>query len=181
MKKTNSKTFPKIITLSQREFDDYCCENMLDDSTVTSATDSAFISVIGTPDCLKYWLDEEKTKHWFDKNHTNVLNLEFDDLNEDKEWDGHLFKAMTDEQADQIVEFAENIIRDAKLLGDSFKRNFYIHCRAGVSRSAAISRFLKDVYRDYFTSEFDSIPETWNSSVYRKLINAYERKHNLTN
>lgn len=177
MAKTKSKTFPKITTLPQSTFDEYCYQHILDDTTVDGTTDSAFISIIGTPDCLKYWLDEENTKHWFNRNHTNVLNLEFDDLTEDREWEGHVFKAMTDEQADQVITFVENLIREANVLGETYKRNFYIHCRAGFSRSAAISRFLKDVYKDYFTSEFDTIPETWNRGVYRKLINAYERKH----
>ena len=174
-----SRTFPKITTMPQQMFDEYCYQHLLDDSTVDNETNSAFISIIGTPDCLKYWLDESDTKHWFMRNHLNVLNLEFDDLTEDREYKGHLFKAMTDEQADQVIAFVENLIKEAELLGETFKRNFYIHCRAGFSRSAAISRFLKDVYKEYFTSDFDEIPETWNSGVYSKLLNAYYRKHEL--
>lgn len=84
--------------------------------------DKAFISIIGTEECRKYYLEED-TNHWFNNcTEDNVLNLEFDDVNEDIViWKGHTFYGITDEQAEQIVDFIE------KHKG----KDFYIHCRAG--------------------------------------------------
>ena len=46
--------------------------------------DKAFISIIGTEECRKYYLEED-TNHWFSNcTEDNVLNLEFDDVNEEE-------------------------------------------------------------------------------------------------
>ena len=45
-------------------------------------------------------------------------------------------KGLTDEQAATIYDFISNNIG----------KDFYIHCRAGVSRSQAVGRFLSDIY-----------------------------------
>ena len=72
------------------------------------------------------------------KNHINVLNLEFDDVTEDTEFNGHLLKAMTEEQAQKCVDFIENNIG----------KHIYIHCRAGISRSGAIAKFIVEFYNE---------------------------------
>lgn len=178
-KKIKSLIFPKIKVLPQTEFDKFCYEQGLDDNNVEKDTEDVFISIIGTDECLKYYLEEENTKHWFNENHSNVLNLEFDDIAMDEiEWKGHTFKGMSQEQAEKTVKFIEKFITEAKVLGDDFKRNFYVHCRAGFSRSRAIGVYLRDFYPEYFTAEypnlFDSTP---NKDVYRKLSREYYKIH----
>ena len=135
----------------------------------------AFISIIGTEECLKYWLDESNTKHYF-KDHPNVLNLEFDDIEDDVMYNGHHFKTMTMEQAEKTVDFIEEMIRKGvkKIEG---------HCRAGYSRSRAIFSFLyryckeHDIDVDYEDrNEFTTFV---NQGVLRRLNHAYWKKHNL--
>jgi hypothetical protein len=82
----------KIEVLSQYLFDEKMKELKLNDENVEN-TNMAFISIIGTPECLTYYLDEGKTKHYF-KDHPNVLNLDFDDIGDDVMYNGHHFKTM---------------------------------------------------------------------------------------
>lgn len=177
--KIDSKIFPMINVSSQNIFDLYCFSHNLDDSNVEDSTDSAFISIIGTKACLEHYLKEPNTKHWFNDNHPNVLNLEFDDLPTDEYWwYGHKFEGMTMQQASDVVDFVDKLVAEAKLMGDDFKRNFYIHCKAGISRSMAIGAFLRDFYPDYFTAEY-KLGEGYNHDVYAKLSRVWHIKHGM--
>lgn len=124
-----------IEVMSHKDFDYDMKMSGLNDDNVENVKDIVFISIIGTEDCNKYYLNEPDTKHWFSKNHTNVLNLEFDDISEDREYKGHLFKALSIDQAKQIVEFINRNINDGAI-------TFKIHCRAGISRSRAVGEFI---------------------------------------
>ena len=134
----------KIIkVLPQGVFDQEMEDRMLDDTNVEGLTDEAFISIIGTEECLVHYLDEPYTEHWFKTDHTNVLNLEFDDVDHDIEYKGHLFKAISKEQAEKTVNFIEA----------NLGKNFTIHCRAGKSRSQAIGKFIFGAYKEHFAKE----------------------------
>ncbi|MBO6254950.1 MAG: hypothetical protein J6O49_15110, partial [Bacteroidaceae bacterium] len=111
----------KVTVLSQFNFDERMKKMGLSDDNVEEQN-SAFISIIGTPECLSYYLDEGDTKHYFG-DHPNVLNLEFDDIEDDVLYNGHHFKTMRMEQAEKAVDFIENIVE--KNVDDIF-----IHCRA---------------------------------------------------
>ena len=138
----------------------------LNDATVEDEN-WAFIDIIGTPACLKYYLEEEDTHHVFNEPHDNVLNLEFDDLPCDEfKWKGHTFYGISDEQAEKIVDFIENNIN----------KNFMICCRAGKSRSQAVGEFILYFYEGF---KSDDILHTPNKEVYRKLSRAYYKKHNI--
>ena len=151
----------KIITvLSHQRFDEKMEEMGVNDSNVETFEDYAFISIIGTDECLKWYLHEEGTKHWFKEEHDNVLNLEFDDLENDIEYFGHTFKAMSEEQAEKTFHFIER----------NLGRNFIIHCRAGMSRSQGVAFFIKDTYNDWFKEEQPSMNRDFaNKGVIRKL------------
>ena len=152
----------KITVLPQQVFDEEMEKRKLDDSNVEDVKDEAFISIIGTPECLTYYLDEADTVHWFRNNHENVLNLDFDDLGEDMMYNGHLFKAMSEEQAEETVKFIE----------DNLGKSFTIHCRAGQSRSQAVGLFVKSNYKEDFADEQPTLhPEFANKGVLRKLNN----------
>ena len=70
----------------------------------------------------------------------NVLNLDFDDINEEvRHCDGG-YDALniTKEQADEAVKFI-----------DAHKDcDFYIHCNAGKSRSQAFIKYIREQYYD---------------------------------
>ena len=166
------KIAPRIAVQSHKMFDLFCLSRKLDDSNVEEDRNSAFISIIGTPACLTEYLDEPYTKHWLSENHENVLNLDFDDISQDEyEWKGNTFYGMSMQQASDTVDFVERMIADGN-------RDFYIHCRAGISRSAAVGAWLRDFYPDYFFGEY-LLRHGYNHDVYAKLSRAYYLKHGI--
>jgi len=178
MKKNEIKTFPAITVYPHNEFDVFCYKLGLNDDNVEKDTSHVFISIIGTKECLKYYLEEDDTTHWFSKEHPNVLNLEFDDIGQDEiEWKGHIFKGFSDEQAQKAFDFIEKFIEEAKEKGSDARRNFVIHCRAGMSRSQAFGAFLKDFYPEYFTAKYDNLLPHPNKHVYRKLSRCFYKKY----
>lgn len=125
----------RISVYSHNDFDTKMYRMGLDTFNVEQETDKAFISIIGTPQCIEHYLHSNDT-HYFN-NANNVLNLEFDDIDEDElHWKDQIFYGITSEQARQCVEFIE------KNIG----KNFYLHCKAGRSRSMGICRYILDMY-----------------------------------
>ena len=124
--------------------------------------DKAFISICCLPEIKKNYLEDYKHKtdeHWFTENHPNVLNLNFDDIQEDKkETAWGMAYGMTDEDANKIVEFAKQ---------NADKEDLYIHCMAGKSRSVAVGLALKE----YFGCKFGCVYgiDGRNDFVYNKL------------
>jgi predicted protein tyrosine phosphatase len=101
--------------------------------------------------------------HWFKKNHDNVLNLEFDDVESDVALDGkNKYKAFSEEQAREVAEFIDK----------NKNKTFLIHCLAGISRSGAVGRFLYDYYpwvdREWFDVNVKSRIQP-NQRVYNEL------------
>lgn len=164
----------KVTVLSQFNFDERMKKMGLSDDNVEEQN-AAFISIIGTPECLSYYLDEGDTKHYFG-DHPNVLNLEFDDIEDDVLYNGHHFKTMRMEQAEKAVDFIENIVE--KNVDDIF-----IHCRAGFSRSRAFGEFIYRYCKEHeIPLEYvdrDDYTTMYNSGVMRRLEHAYFKKYNL--
>lgn len=163
----------KIIVLSHYLFDEKMRDLHLNDDNVENEN-SAFISIIGTEECLKYWV-RENDEHYF-KNHPNVLNLEFDDIGEDVIYNGHYFKTMHIDQGEKSFEFIENMI-------SSGKNTFYIHCKAGYSRSRAFGEFIyrycmeNDIEVDYEDrNDFTTMYNVW---VFNVLNHVYCKKYML--
>lgn len=95
------------------------------DSTIDNIKDTAIVSICDT---------SGKMIHWFKRNHENVLNIDFDD-NEHPDPEAPEIHAMTEEQAVIIVDFFEK---------HTDKKNFIVHCAAGISRSAAVATCFMD-------------------------------------
>ena len=130
----------RINVFSHNDFDEKMYRLGIDSFNVIDEKDKAFISIVGTPDCQKNYLHDDEL-HWFKENTDNVLNLEFDDVScEEYEYKGVKFYGLNEEQAEQIVRFIE----------ENRGKNFYIHCRAGKSRSQAICRYILDVYGEEY-------------------------------
>ena len=148
----------ELLCFSHFWFDEFCKKKGYDDSNVPN--NIAFISITGTKECQDYYL-EEKEEHWFKESHPNVLNVEFDDLPCDfYDWKGHRFFGLSMEQAKDIVDFIER----------NLGKNFWIHCRAGQSRSQGIVRFILDCYPDYeWITSKDNPCDTPNIDVVAKL------------
>lgn len=162
----------RIICLSHKEFDKRMREMGLDSSNVGEHKDKVFISIIGTKECLEHYLREDDTTHYFSNGTDNVLNLDFDDLDRDFVYNGYKFKAMTMKQAEESIDFIERTIGVSE---------YYVHCRAGVSRSRAfcemISRILEENGVDFEYEDRDKYSNRLNSGVLRRLTHAYWKKH----
>ncbi len=165
----------KIEVLSHYLFEEKCKEDGLNDENVEDKKDKAFIDIIGTEECRRYYLMEEM-QHYF-KDHPNVLNLDFDDISTDVNYNGHIFKTMSMEQAEKAVDFIEKMINDGVMY-------FRICCRAGMSRSRAFAEFISRVVEDNpdIEIEYDdrnSYATILNQGVLRRLKHAYWKKHRM--
>jgi hypothetical protein len=120
-------------------------------------------------------LDEGNTKHFF-KDHPNVLNLDFDDISTDVDYDGHIFKTMRMEQAEKTVDFIEKMIEKGVDIIEG-------HCRAGYSRSRAIFEFIyrycQDKGIDIEYEDRNDYTTILNQGVLRRLNHAYWKKHKM--
>jgi hypothetical protein len=108
-----------------------------------------------------------------------VLNLDFDDIDTDVMYNGHHFRTMTMEQAENAVEFIENLI----VKNANIPKTIYIHCRAGMSRSRAFGEFIyRFCNENAFGVEYDDRNDyttVLNHGVLRRLNHAYWKKHNM--
>lgn len=167
--------YNRISVYSHCDFDEKMYRLGLDSDNVGEEDDKAFISIVGTPECQKYHIEEEE-KHWFDGKSENVLNLEFDDVTEETiEWKGHIFKGITEGQAEQIARFID------KHKG----KNFYCHCRAGKSRSNAVGLAIYDLLGEEYgydrktSFRKDNPPNTPNIFVLSAIKRAYYKLKGL--
>lgn len=165
----------RIEVFSHYMFDEHMKQMGLNDTNVDDSN-MAFISIIGTKEFINHYLHEKETKHYFNDSHKNVLNLDFDDISTHVNYYGHLLKTMTMEQAEQTVEFIENMI-------EKNVEVFKIHCRAAFSRSRAVAEFIFRYCQEHnIDVEYDDRDEyitLYNQEVLRKLRHAYWKKHKL--
>ena len=152
---------------SRKEFIGICASNRWSDDT-PPPINTAIISICSTEDVRNEDNSGEPDNHVFEKNHRNVLNLDFDDISQ-KEEEIETGKAygISKSQALEVVKF----IRDGISEGINY---FIIHCGAGRSRSQAVVRYILDTYsriRDIIIRP-DNPPTTYNSYVLGQLKKA---------
>ena len=159
----------KLWCLSYKNFSNIAFDNRWDENVPQNI---AIISIINSKDC------NCGEKH-ICKNSNNVLNLEFDDVSP--------VNYKTDAQAEsyqidegKIVRFFH--LKLAKKTYDFIQKNkgkdFYIHCSAGLSRSQAIVRFIKDTIRDINWETNPNNPCLFpNGFVYQQLMKIYRNEY----
>ena len=131
----------EIHTLSVADFKRTMQNNDLYDSNIEMRTDLAVISIGNSfdDDLADDIFANGPSSHWFKRRHRNVLNLDFDDIAAPDEWKNlkkcDQYILFDDDLARRIVEFVEEN-RNAAV--------WIVHCSAGVSRSGAVSKWLKD-------------------------------------
>lgn len=116
--------------MSKKDFD-LCMYNLnINDNNVEDITNYCFISITSH--------DIPIEKHYFKSNHSNVLNLEFHDLDYENQFGMGLSspRLFSKNDAVKIIDFLFN----------NYDRNFIIHCTAGESRSGAIAVFIAEIY-----------------------------------
>jgi predicted protein tyrosine phosphatase len=146
-------------------------ETALSDNWDKNVPDNiAIISIVNTV------IDEDEIYHIC--NGENVLNLDFDDadplangLSDDIETfvleDGSVIHFFTSSMAKQVVNFIEK----------HKDKDFYIHCAAGISRSQAFVKYIKNVYydNDFYTNPNNPCVHP-NGYVFQKLMQAYRSR-----
>lgn len=117
-------------------FDALMKANKWNDYDISS--DCAFISICCLPEIKHNYLENvkhETDEHWFSKNHSNVLNIEFDDITcPSKETEYGLAQGITKDNAKTIIDFIEQ---------NKSRSTWYIHCRSGKRRSVAVGLFIE--------------------------------------
>lgn len=137
----------KINVLSKVKFIELLSSQNINDSNVENY--NQFYISINNSDAHPY----------FKEDHSNVLNLFFDDVTQDykqyekSEQEGYNFKnftakrdlkAISDRDAISILEFLEKNMDCPSLI---------VHCSAGISRSGAVGLFINDFMKqNYFDS-----------------------------
>lgn len=137
--------------------------------------DVAIISINDGKDNLK-----ETDEYHICQTSENVLNLNFDDADPiangldsnitSYEYKGKTIEFFTDEQAYEAIYFIENNIN--KSIFSNI--HFFIHCSAGISRSQAFVKYIKNIYNKINWETNPNNPCLHpNGFVYQKLMNAY--------
>ena len=179
----NEYIMQNVIVYSHKDFDKFCNELNLNDANIEENSRYAFISIIGTEQVIDDYLGEHGTKHFFNENHSNVLNLDFDDVGSD--FDFNFKPMMNDSQEVKVIHFKTISEEQAKECVDFIEKNigktFIIHCRMGVSRSQAIYRYIVDMYEGYkdCKGNLDNPCLTPNQEVVRKLKREYYKRNNI--
>ena len=156
----------QIHTLSVADFKHTMRNNDLYDGTVESVPELAVISIGNSfddfdPDDI---FSNGPSSRWFRRPHPNVLNLTFDDITSPERWkllssfgkgDASCAGDQSGRDSDgkdgasverDYVLFDDNMARELAAFVDAnaHARTWIVHCSAGVSRSGAVSRWLKD-------------------------------------
>ena len=147
----------QIHTLSVADFKHTMRNNDLYDSTIESMPELAVISIANSfddfnPDDI---FSNGPSSRWFSRRHRNVLNMTFDDITSPEKWQllsqfGNS-RSSDDTSGNASAEkdyvlFDRNMVREiADFVDDNHKASTWIvHCSAGISRSGAVSLWLKD-------------------------------------
>ena len=123
----------------------------------------------------------ESDHPYFKTDFDNVLQLYFDDVTEDCEVPimgrdtTHTVKAMTTEQAYNIINFVSKMIEIGKT------KNVLIHCRAGISRSGAVGSFLTNLLNIPYTEFKRYNPQILPNPHVLSTLNRLYRSNNFNN
>lgn len=123
----------EVRAISKKIFDQTMINHEINDENVENRIEECFISIVDTDQFSKSRVP------YFKFNHSNVLNLAFDDCEHDGEpspTQPNGTKAFSKEQAEQLYEFIK-INKDRKVC--------LVHCMAGISRSGAVSSFINGI------------------------------------
>lgn len=126
----------KIVVLNKVSFDESLTKFGVDDSNVESYSKTFFISIndsMGTSE-----------KPYFKKNHSNVLNMFFDDIEEAIKTKYGVTKPFSEDDGKELLNF---------ITANIYKTVCIVHCSAGISRSGAVGLFINDYSRSDY-SEF---------------------------
>ena len=132
--KNESKSLANVFVLSELDFCTKMATQLLDDSNIEEYKNVAIISITDP---------HREGKQWFKNNHSNVLNLFFNDATPTQNYgytqdyvdNGNEVVLFDDDMAMKVLSF---------MFANSGKDTWYIHCMAGISRSGTVGKFIAD-------------------------------------
>lgn len=154
----------KVYVYSKHRFDAAMKQYNITDETVETKKDICLISINGS-DCT----DENypELHPWFKRDHANVLNLIFEDLEEPesdekrKIYEAEGYVLFNEAHARRILEFIER---------NKEKYTCIVHCAAGIARSGAVGEFINDYFGGSYEAFKTQNPHTLpNPLVLRTL------------
>ena len=92
----------------------------------------------------------------------SVHRLEFHDI--EIEMPDEPFDLMSEQQAQELVNFVHEMATEVE--------GIIVHCRAGISRSAAVAKLIAESYGIKFNHEYPN----YNKHVYKLLVEANQGK-----
>lgn len=128
----------RVYVLSKDQFEDQMRKNNRTDENIEMSHQVCLISINGS-DCQhpKY----PELRPYFKQDHSNVLNLIFDDVDEPE--NEQMYREFKEKG---IIMFSESHAR--KILSfiekNKDKLSCIVHCAAGISRSGAVGEFIND-------------------------------------
>jgi len=172
----------EIYVLSRSKFDLLLKNHSITDETVETWPNSFFISILTTLPVPS----GNFHKPFFNKTHSNVLTLTFDDVVTDTEQAVYLTgdpdeptmiqtgKRITYEQGEELVNFIKENLN---------KKQAFIHCAAGISRSGAIGSFINDITGGTYEEFMKINPQVHENrivlSMLKELYYAEEKNNTL--
>lgn len=124
---------------------------------VDDNSDTFYISILDPePGVEKLREDSDSYKSWF-----------FFDLEEDmNNGAGHIYKAISEQQAKEIYDFIK---------ANSDKTKCIVHCSAGISRSAGVGSFVYEYFGGKYKELLKTNPHILPNGRVTRLLRMYER------
>lgn len=176
----------EIHTLSVADFKHTMENNNLYDSNIEQRSDLAVISIGNSfedsdPDDI---FSNGPSSRWFRHQHKNVLNLTFDDVTAPEKSQMMSQSVVGCNHAENGISGGDYVLFDKEMarrlvqfVEENWTANTWIvHCSAGVSRSGAISRWLKDYLKFKHGIEANNVdgkfavPNTYVLRVLDKIL-----------
>lgn len=153
----------QVFILPKHKFDELMVQKGISDDNVEEKTGTFFISI---NDSFTPSVYSGRMFHpHFSEDKKNVKVLFFDDVVPGEENTGSSTRAMSAEQAQELVRFIKN---------NEDKDTCIVHCAAGVSRSGAVGTFINDLFgEDFFTFKKRNPQVRPNNHVLRLLREAW--------
>jgi predicted protein tyrosine phosphatase len=154
----------KILIMNKLLFNDVMVKNNITDDNVEEFKDLMLISITEPS------IPPRPRKTHFSKDHSNVLTLEFHDIEEatDKkvpEW--RRYTAFSNEMARELYQFIKR---------NKDKKTCFVHCAAGVSRSGAVGSFIQSVTGSDWEQFKRDNPQIRPNNRVLRMLNAERRK-----
>ena len=163
---------PKIIAWSKPIFDRTVRRNWcITDNNVEEFDNLAFISIQNSRRYKQFdgddFLSDAPT---FKQDHSNVLNIVFDDIDPKSKAGEPTLVLFDEDHARKIINFVHK----------NKGRNFFVHCTAGVCRSGAVASFINSLFDyDYQTFIEDNPAIQPNQHVLKILANVFGSEYSI--